>query len=76
MTADTHNAILSTRAHAKLLNLPLSITVDQARVHLGGISRGMFYKLIHDGEVLTKKIGTRTAVITWSIIAYLERNDG
>lgn len=75
MTADTHNGILSARAHAELLKLPLSLTVDEACAHLGGIKRDLFYRLVRDGDILTKKIGTRTAVITWSVIAYLERHE-
>ena len=75
MTSDTQTAILSARAHAELLKLPLSLTVDEACTHLGGIGRDLFYRLVRDGDILTKKIGTRTAVITWSVIAYLERHE-
>ena len=75
MTVDTPPAILSTRAHAALLDLPLSLTVEQACAHLGDIGRTTFYRLVSDGDILTKKIGTRTAVITWSVIAYLERHE-
>lgn len=75
MTVDTPPAILSTRAHADLLALPLALTVEQACAHLGDIKRDLFYKLVRDGDILTKKIGTRTAVITWSVIAYLERHE-
>ncbi|MFL0288797.1 helix-turn-helix domain-containing protein [Mycobacterium sp. SMC-21] len=52
---------------------PLLISIADAQKRMGGLSRGMVYRLINAGEINRVNIGSRVFVTTESLVAYLDR---
>lgn len=52
--------------------LPPCFTVNEAASYLR-ISRALLYRLIHDGEIKTTKIGTRTIIRGAELERFLDR---
>ncbi len=50
---------------------PVAVAVPDAGKALGGISRATIYRLIDQGKLEARKVGTRTVVTTASIKALI-----
>jgi hypothetical protein len=55
------------------MNEPLTVSVEEAKRHLGGISTATVYRLKAKGDLDQRKIGSRTVITMASIKALLER---
>jgi hypothetical protein len=52
-----------------------ALPVDHARHYLGGLSRGKFYELLKDGELITFTIGRRRFASIESLDSYIRRRE-
>jgi hypothetical protein len=51
---------------------PLTVPVEDAKRHLGGVSTATVYRLMDRGQLEKRKVGARTVITMASIKALLE----